>query len=261
MVAYASYAQQGEWTNTDEVIRSRLSIRNLCLDIDPDGDDPIKLQLDELDLAAGQACVLYGKSGIGKTTLLEVLAGLRHPSGADQIILRTMSGLEQNLSHLYQTRAWSALVKLRAGPVGYVPQGGAILPFLSARRNVLLGSSNPAVSETRLQRLACRLEMEAHLNKFRAALSGGQRKRVALMRGLIQPRALLLLDEPTAGLDSPMADEALLLIFEFVRAEGSAALIVMHDKERAEDLGLEPLELVRDSGARISLLTSPRGTN
>ena len=253
-----TYAQQGDQSNADEVTRPRLSIRNLYLDIDPDGDDPIKLQLDDLDLAAGQSCVIYGKSGIGKTTLLEVLAGLRHPSAADQIVLRNMSGAEQNLSHLYQTRAWSALVKLRAGPVGYVPQGGAILPFLSARRNVLLGSSNQAVSETRLQDLACGLEMEAHLNKFRAALSGGQRKRVALMRGLIQPRALLLLDEPTAGLDSAMADRALSLILDYVHAEGSAALIVMHDMERAQRLGLHSLELVRDSGSRVSFLSTTR---
>ena len=254
-----SYAQLGGRTNTGEVTRIRLSIRNLCLDIDPGGDDPIRLQLDKLDLAVGQACVLYGKSGIGKTTLLEVLAGLRHPTRADQIILCNMSGLEQNLSHLYQTRAWSALVKLRAGPVGYVPQGGAILPFLSARRNVLLGTSSHAKSETRLQDLACGLEMEAHLNKFRAALSGGQRKRVALMRGLIQPRALLLLDEPTAGLDAAMADKALSLILDYVYAEGSAALIVMHDMERAQRLGLNSLELVRDSGARVSFKSSARG--
>lgn len=240
----------------------RLSIRNLRLDIDPDGDDPISLQLDALDLAAGETCILYGKSGIGKTTLLEVLAGLRAPGASSEITLESLSGQILDMSAYYRADAMKDLVALRAGPVGYVPQGGAVLPFLDARQNALLGAFETSCREDRLLTLAAQLDMTAHLTKRRAALSGGQRKRVALMRGLIQPRALLLLDEPTAGLDDAMADRALMTVLEQVRRDGSAALIVMHDIDRALRLGLTPIELRRNAnGAKVSLAHPVWGTN
>lgn len=242
----------------------RLSIRNLRLDIDPDGDDPVSLHLDALDLAPGETCILYGKSGIGKTTLLEVLAGLRAPNAAGHITLTDLAGQSWDMAGLYGDAALADLVALRAGPVGYVPQGGAVLPFLNARQNVLLGAGEPAQASNRLQgrllALSAALDMDAHLGKLRAALSGGQRKRVALMRGLIQPRALLLLDEPTAGLDNAMADHALSVILEQVRRDGSAAIIVMHDIDRAVGLGLQPFELLREANsARVSLAHMARG--
>lgn len=234
-------------------VAMRLSIRDLRLDIDPNGDDPVQLRLDQLDLQAGETCILFGNSGIGKTTLLEVLAGLRPPAGADQISLSDLSGQRWDLSGLYRDQKQDELVRLRAGPVGYVPQGGAILPFLSARHNALLGAQGSTQSDARLLELAVSLGMCGHLDKDRAALSGGQRKRVALMRGLIQPRALLLLDEPTAGLDNDMADRALELIVARTRSEGSASIIVMHDIERALRLGVQPLHLRRTDDARVIL--------
>lgn len=224
----------------------RLSLRNLRLDIGGRAETSISLRLASLDLMPGVVCVLCGESGVGKTTLLESLAGLRAPTSVDDFKLLDLVGHTHDLAEFYASDQLDTMTGLRAGPIGYVPQGGGILPFLSARQNVLLGATKGTRPEARVSNLADRLDMTAHLGKRRAALSGGQRKRVALMRGLIQPRALLLLDEPTAGLDNSMADRALELILECAQHEATSAIIVMHDVDRAARFGLTVLELARD---------------
>jgi molybdate transport system ATP-binding protein len=149
----------------------------------------------------GRVTAVFGASGAGKTSLLEVIAGLRRPSGGvvriDGVTL-TDAG----------TRRFVAPER-RA--VGYVPQEGALFPHLSARRNLLYGfdPARPRPAGLSFEHVAAVLELSPLVERAIGTLSGGEKQRVALGRALLAAPRLLLLDEPLAGLDASLRERLL----------------------------------------------------
>jgi molybdate transport system ATP-binding protein len=171
----------------------------------------------------GRTTAIYGPSGAGKTSLLEVIAGLRTPSrGAVRITGRTVFDSEAHIN-----------VPPRSRRVGYVPQDDALFPHLSARANILYGSrdGNGPFSIEHVEQV---LEIGALKRRGVQHLSGGERKRVALARALLSRPEILLLDEPLAGVHAELRGRVL-EYFVRVRDEFSIPIIyVTHELDEAK---------------------------
>jgi molybdate transport system ATP-binding protein len=215
-------------------------------------DIDLALPLDrfELRVAArlGAAAAVVGPSGAGKTALLESIAGLRPAQG------RVAVG-----GALLQDTARGFHLPPERRHLGYVPQEGALFPHLSVRANLLFGQPREARRKGGrgdLEAVVEALDLAPLLARSPRHLSGGERRRVALGRALLAGPRLLLLDEPTAGLDPERARRALAQIRDQtrrVRGElGIPLLVVTHRPEEAAALAEEVLVLeegrVRDAG-------------
>lgn len=177
--------------------------------------------------AQGWTCLL-GSSGVGKSTVLRLIAGLA--TGADFI-----------------GRITAADGADLRGRVAYMAQDDLLLPWLDVRGNVGLGSRlrGEAPDRDRIEALITRLGLGDHAGKRPSALSGGQRQRVALARTLIEDRPIVLLDEPFSALDSRTRADMQDLAAETLK--GRTVLLVTHDPAEAARLG-HRIYLMRASG-------------
>jgi putative ABC transport system ATP-binding protein len=211
-----------------------VSIGQLSIRAGDGSDAPFRLEVPELKLERGSCVAITGPSGCGKSTLLEVLGLLRRPMRVGRF--QFSAGPNHEVMDLTQPGDPSVL---RQGPIGYVPQMGGVLPFLTARAQVaatlhLAGCTGTEAGTSRLDWLTAQLGLSEHLDKRRDALSGGQRKRVSLLAGLSVPRILLIADEPTAGLDAEAAQRVMHLLASIALHEGSAVIIATHDLQAAD---------------------------
>lgn len=152
-------------------------------------------------ILAARVTAIFGASGAGKTSLLEIIAGLRRPA-AGRVTIDGV-GLTDAAARTF--------VPVDRRAVGYVPQEGALFPHLSVRRNLLYGcrprADRPA--ELNLAHVTEVLEIAPLGGRAISTLSGGEKQRVALGRALLASPRLLLLDEPLAGLDAPLRERLL----------------------------------------------------
>ena len=144
---------------------------------------------------SGQVIGIFGSSGAGKTSLLEIVAGLRKPASGfiavDDLVL--------------MHRAVQIFLAPEQRGVGYVPQDLALFPHLSVRKNLAYGHKPAALSSgINMAHVAEVLEIEGLLDRSISALSGGQKQRVAFARALLASPRLLLMDEPLASLDQEL---------------------------------------------------------
>lgn len=181
----------------------------------------------DLDLRAGELVILRGASGSGKTTLLNLLGGLDTPtSGTVSLGDRVVTGASE-----------TDLVGLRRRELGFIFQGFALLPVLSAAENVELPmriAGMPAAE--RVTRTASLLEavgLTGHENQRPDELSGGQQQRLGIARALANSPRLLIADEPTGQLDSTNAEAMMSLIARLVHERGVAAIVSTHDPRMA----------------------------
>ncbi|MDA8017287.1 MAG: molybdenum ABC transporter ATP-binding protein [Thermoanaerobaculia bacterium] len=163
----------------------------------------LRMALDRFDLqvdlaALGPVTGIFGRSGAGKSSLLEAVAGLR-PSARGLIRLDDITFLDSTCGICLPPEQRS---------VGYVPQHGLLFPHLDVRGNLLSGSRRARQAgvdhEDLLSHVASVLELAPLLSRYPATLSGGERQRVALGRALCSAPDLLLLDEPLSALDLPL---------------------------------------------------------
>ena len=206
-------------------------------------EDRFKLSVEALVLKAGEMVSVHGPSGKGKSSLLELLACVVRPDAAERLVLTPQGKSGINLDDAVMDHG-----PLRSGPIGYGPQSGGLLGFLSAGANAraalaLTGRDREPKLNERFDRLVDDLGLGECLDRNRGALSGGERKRVALLRALAVPRTLLVLDEPTAGLDDALADRAMNAIAQVCSDDGTALVAAMHDQERSRRFGLARLTL------------------
>jgi molybdate transport system ATP-binding protein len=181
---------------------------------------------------------IFGPSGAGKTTILELIAGLRTPD-AGRIVLdgRDVTNVPSRLRR-----------------VGYVPQDDALFPHLSVRRNVTYGG--PLQSD-----VVDVLELAPFLDRGVQQLSGGEKKRVALARALLSRPEVLLLDEPLAGVDAELRTRVLEYLLRVRAAFAVPMLYVTHQREEVEAIAEEVVLLDRGRIAGQSAVADWRETN
>ncbi|MFM1991776.1 MAG: hypothetical protein RJA99_4733 [Pseudomonadota bacterium] len=181
----------------------------------------------DLVLHAGERVALLGESGVGKSTLLNLVAGLERPdAGEVRLSGRPMHALAED-----------AAARLRAREIGFVFQAFHLLPHLRLWQNVaiplLLAGTDPAVARRSAEAMLARVGLGTRASALPRELSGGEQQRVALARALVHGPRLILADEPTGNLDPRTGAAALALIDEQVRANGAALLMVTHSGQAA----------------------------
>jgi putative ABC transport system ATP-binding protein len=178
--------------------------------------------------AEGELIALVGPSGSGKTTLLAMLGGLLTPTEGRL----TVAGVD--LGAIGKDR----LARFRRENVGFVFQGYNLLPYLSARRNLLavaeISGTNRRLARDLADRLLEEMGLDGKADAYPAEMSGGERQRVAIARALMNDPALILLDEPTANLDTSRGRQVVEMLVTEVRQRNKTALMVTHDQRMAE---------------------------
>ena len=181
----------------------------------------------DLRLQPGEIVAVMGESGAGKSSLLNVIAGLDIPdAGTIAIHGRELSTLDDDARTL-----------LRRDHIGFVFQAFHILPHLSLAQNVALplvlaGQGGPAAL-ARAQAMLDAVGLGGRGADYAAQLSGGELQRIAIARALVHQPALILADEPTGNLDPETAARILALFAQTVRQSAIAALIVTHSERAA----------------------------
>jgi putative ABC transport system ATP-binding protein len=176
-----------------------------------------------LTVADDEMVALVGPSGSGKTTLLSIVGGLLQPT----------AGTVRVGPHEIDEYGPKELTRFRRGFVGFVFQGANLVPFLSARENLLIVSELAGVDRRHARRRADQLLEELGLShradNTPAKLSGGEKQRVAIGRALMNEPELVLFDEPTSALDTKLGEQVMDLIRKEVKGRGTAAVVVTHD--------------------------------
>ena len=181
--------------------------------------------LDHASLTVGddELVALVGPSGSGKTTLLSIAGGLLGPTEGTVLV-------GPHAVHDYDRRE---LTRFRREFVGFVFQGANLVPFLTARENMLIASEIAGGSRKHAARRADQLLEELGLahraGNVPGELSGGEKQRVAIGRALMNEPELVLFDEPTSALDSALGEQVMELIRREVKGRGTAAIVVTHD--------------------------------
>ncbi|MEL5849927.1 MAG: ABC transporter ATP-binding protein [Candidatus Igneacidithiobacillus chanchocoensis] len=193
----------------------------------------------DLELQGGDFVAIRGESGLGKSTLLHLIAGLeRKDAGTVRLCGQDVDTLNDDGRTL-----------LRRRQIGFVFQSFHLLPQLSARENIALPWRLNAMPRRemhqRIEDLAEQLGFQQRLDALPRELSGGEQQRVAVARALVHRPALVLADEPTGSLDPERAADVLTLLGQMGTAAGAAVLMVTHS-EAAAALALRRFEMRRD---------------
>ncbi len=178
------------------------------------------------EVLSGQFVALVGPSGSGKTTLLAMIGGLLTPTSGTIDIAGT------DIARLSSREK----ARFRRNSVGYVFQANNLLPFLTARENLLvMGAINGKLGEARKRAgtLLDELGLHRQANALASQLSGGERQRVAIARALMNDPTVLLVDEPTASLDSERGRQVVLSLIDEVKRRNLLGIMVTHDMAMA----------------------------
>ena len=202
-----------------------LRVRDLRKSYPGEGGPAEVLRGVSFDLEAGRTMALTGESGSGKSTALNLIAGLDAADGGSVEIDGT------DLASL-DDRGRAAL---RRDAIGLVFQQFNLIPSLTVGDNLTFQARLKAI-DARTETLAARLGLTEHLGKYPEQLSGGQQQRVAIGRALAARPNLILADEPTGNLDEATGMSVMDLMLELVAETGAALLMVTHSARLAARL-------------------------
>jgi len=187
---------------------------------------PVLKNLDLL-LREGERVALQGESGVGKSTLLNLIAGLDVPD----------AGTIEVAGIRIDTLSAAARVRYRRENLGFVFQAFHLLPHLTALQNtmvpLMLAGTGERVAREQALALLAQLGIAQRAEARPGELSGGEQQRVALARALVHRPALVLADEPTGNLDPATAQLALGLLLDQCACQGTTLLMVTHSPETA----------------------------
>ena len=187
------------------------------------GETPVFAGVD-LHVEAGEFVAIVGESGVGKSTLLNCIAGL------DRIDGGTLRVCGEDIAALDE----AAAARLRRRAMGFVFQAFHVLPYLDVFHNValpLLLQGQPDAD--RVHAMLAAVGLRELAGRLPQQLSGGQLQRVAIARALVHRPALILADEPTGNLDPKTAERVIDLLAAQVRHEGAACLLATHSRMAA----------------------------
>jgi len=209
-------------------------------------DRPAVLDGINLELRHGEYLAVMGESGVGKSTLLNLLAGLDRPDSG-RVLLEgvDLTSLDDD-----------AVTLLRRRAVGFVFQAFHVLPYLSVEQNValpldLLGVTEPLRSRRTAEILAA-VGLAPVAGRYARDLSGGEVQRIAIARALVHKPRLVLADEPTGNLDPRTAAQTMELLRAQIKANAGAGILITHSRTAADTAdrilvldvgGLKPLTM------------------
>ncbi len=182
----------------------------------------------DLQVASGDICSIIGRSGSGKSTMLNVLAGLEQVSGGEIVIAG------KHLERMTQ----GELILFRQKRVGFIFQSFNLMPYYTALENVALPlsfSGVPLAQRTkRAKQMLDVVGLSTHMKHKPSELSGGQQQRVGIARALVTNPSIVFADEPTGNLDSNTSDEVMQVIINIMREQKKTLVMVTHDPHIAE---------------------------
>ena len=207
---------------TDPILR----LENLSKRYSP--DRPALFESLNLELRQGEYVAVMGESGVGKSTLLNLLAGLDRPdSGRVWLDGIELSNLDDDAATLLRRRA-----------IGFVFQAFHVLPYLSVSENIALPLDLLAVSEPergrRTRQMLQAVGLEASAARQARELSGGEAQRIAIARALVHRPRLVLADEPTGNLDARNAALTLTLLRSQIKDNAGAGILITHSRAAAD---------------------------
>ncbi len=293
MVLAQTGAERGQETGNSKSLRPAAKLGVLMSDMvfslrnigkTRPGDEGFRLRIEQLDVPRGSLLALVGPSGCGKSTALDMLAcalspdmtpegfALPHkPTGSGQgdlphfasaaasFAFSPQAGATTDILAAWRSGGTDALALLRLHHLGYVLQTGGLLPFLSARENIVLRCKSLgtlAKHQEAITTVVDRLGIGHLLGHYPATLSVGERQRVAIASALAHGPSVVLADEPTAALDPGHAANVLRLFAELARQLGITVVMVTHNLEQARQAGfvLAPVRVEQDKGGSASIL-------
>ena len=172
---------------------------------------------------AGEFVAIMGESGVGKSTLLNLIAGLDSPDSGAVIV----DGVPM------AARDDDAATRLRRSRMGFVFQAFHVLPHLTLLQNVALPLLLNQMDAGRAAAMLAAVGLAGREHDFPRQLSGGEMQRVAIARALVHRPALILADEPTGNLDPETAESILDLLQKEIKCSGASAIMVTHSHAAA----------------------------
>lgn len=193
----------------------------------PNGETIDVLRGANLEVARGQSISLRGESGAGKTTFLNVIAGLESPTSGE---IYWDGQRVDNLSNSKQAR-------LRAGFMGFVFQNYCLVPELNALENVELAAriagKFDASARKRAKELLDSVGLSGRLRHLPSQMSGGEKQRVAIARAVMNNPRVILADEPTGNLDEATGLEVMDIFLTLCSSYSTSLLLITHNPEFA----------------------------
>lgn len=206
-----------------------VEFKNICKSFKAGGKETVICDNFDLNVEKGELVAIMGKSGCGKTTILNMIAGIEPIDSGEYIF----DGVPVKI------RTASDGVKFRRNKIGIILQHFALINDYNVYENIELGLWESGLGEKeirhRTHEMLESLGIADLRDKYPNKLSGGEKQRVAIGRALVCKPALLLADEPTGALDAETEAEIVALIKKINKETNTTIIIVTHDKEVADN--------------------------